>query len=89
MSAIIAPMSQVYQILSKESEGSPLSEQLAEQSTGQFILFVVAQELRHLSEQLQESTIVSTTFETIKQLLRSMRAKEMSEKLQTIFSGNE
>ncbi|MCB9800976.1 MAG: hypothetical protein H6773_02235 [Pseudomonadales bacterium] len=80
-------MSQVYQILSKESESSPLSEQLADQSAGQFLLSVVAQELRHLSEQLQESTIVSTSFETIKQLLRSIRATEISTRLQTIFSG--
>lgn len=80
-------MSQIYQILSKESESSPLGEQLAEHSAGQFVLSVLAQEVRYLSEQWQELKLVPTTFETIKQMLRTIRATEISEKLQKKFSG--
>lgn len=80
-------MSQIYQILSKENEISPLREQLAEQSAGQFVVSVIAQELRSLSEEWQTSNLASTIFETIKELLRSSRAAEISQKLHTIFSG--
>ncbi|NCS97587.1 MAG: hypothetical protein GW762_03290 [Candidatus Pacebacteria bacterium] len=80
-------MTQTYQMISKENNASPLSELLFDQGVIQFMRSVIAQELNLVSEKLQDPALLSATFETIKSVLRTSRAAELTATLQSKFTG--
>ncbi|NCN51324.1 MAG: hypothetical protein GW925_02620 [Candidatus Pacebacteria bacterium] len=74
-------------MISKENNASPLSELLFDQGVIQFMRSVIAQELNLVSEKLQDPALLSATFETIKSVLRTSRAAELTATLQSKFTG--
>lgn len=80
-------MPQTYQTISRENEGTLVFEHVAEQSALFFMLSAIAQEIKDFSEKLQDAALVSTTFEMVKNVLRSTRTTEVIQHIRSIFSG--